>query len=149
MSGLEVLAISTLLLLVIAEFSPGVSIFLFSGVFFTQTVLDVFENDACCNFKQKLDDLENPARKCFGVSVTCFSISSKLLAFVLQCIGLFGLVSFLVYKTVVLGTAVEYRAVIGMPLAILVLSMVWSNRCQKYIARSHNSQVSARYKSSK
>lgn len=133
---MEVLAISTLLLLVIAEFSPGVSILLFSGVFIAQTVLNVFNNHTCCNSKQ-------------DVSATCCSISSKLLAFVLQSLGLFGLVGYLMYQGVVLGAAVEYRAVIGLPLAILLLSVVWSNRCQEYIARSHNGQVSARYKSSK
>lgn len=148
---MEVLAISTLLLLVIAEFSPGVSILLFSGVFITQTILNVFDNEGYRQKYQKapLDNPDSQGGRCSGISAACCSVSSKLLAFILQCIGLFGLIGYCVYRTVVLGAAAEYRAMIGMPLAIIVLSVVWSSRCQKYIARSNNSHVSARYKSSK
>ena len=151
--ALEVVAISTLVLLVVAEFSPDVSILLFSGIFITQTIVNVFDNDACCGVrpqyqKASLAELERQ-RRVSGLPAAFCSVSSKLFAFMLQLTGILGLVGYFLYKSLVLGDALEYRVVVGMPLSLLVLSVVWSNRCQKFIARSPNKDVSARYKSSK
>ena len=146
---------SILIFLVITQFTPAVSIFLFSGVFITQTILNVFDHNACCNFKTSKqhiappEDPENRSNKCSVCSGTSFSVASKLLAFLLQVVGVFGVVGYYVYDTVVFGAPIEYRVVVGLPLAIFVLSVVWSNRCQEFIARSSNSLMSARYKSSK
>lgn len=150
-STIEVLAMSTLVFLVIAEFSPGVSILLFSGVFILQTLISAFDSDMCCQPKSKYlrAPTEEPGKRggrCTALS-SSLCIVSKLLAFVLQVFGVLGLVGYFVYKTIVEGEPLEYRVVVGMPLAILALSVVWSNRCQEFIVGSSIPGVPARYKS--
>ena len=146
-SALEVLAISTLLFLVLSKFSPGVSILLFSGVFVSQTIINVFDNDACCSsYRSKYNVTPIVVNRRKSAIAFC-SISTKLVAFMLQVIAIFGIVSYFVYEALVLGEPLEYRVVIGMPLALIVLSIVWSNRCQEFIAKSSVCGVSARYKS--
>ena len=153
-STLEVLAISTLLFLVLSEFSPGVSILLFSGVFISQTIINVFDNDACCNsyrpkyIKTTTEEPRSQRSYAFFSASFC-SISTKLIAFTLQATGILGIISYFAYKRHVLGAPIEYRIVVGMPLAIIVLSIVWSNRCQAFISKSSICGVSARYKSGK
>ncbi len=154
-STLEVLAICTILFLVLSEFSPGVSILLFSGIFISQTIINVFDNDACCSsympkYKRAPPDDPSVRRRRFGfISSSFCSISTKLIAFMLQVVGILGIVSYFAYKRLVLGEPIEYRIVVGMPLAIIVLSILWSSRCQEFIARSSVCGVSARYKSGK
>lgn len=154
-STLEVLAICTLLFLVLSEFSPGVAILLFSGVFISQTIINVFDNDACCNSyrsnykRASTEDPRSHGRGYGFISASFCSISTKLIAFVLQAVGILGIVCYFAYKAFVLGAPIEYRIVVGMPVAIIVLSILWSNRCQEYIARSSICGVSARYKSGK
>lgn len=148
-SLLEVLAICTLLFLVLSEFSPGVSILLFSSIFVSQTIINVFDSNACThrsNYKQAFTKESNLKRT--GSGFTSFiGISTKVIAFLLQVVAILGIMSYFAYKKVVLGEPLEYRIVVGMPLAILVLSILWSNRCQEFIARSPVCGVSARYKS--
>ena len=144
----------TLVFLVISEFSPGVSILLLSGVFLSQTFIGLFDNDVCCQNKPMYiraateDGYHKRSRLSTFSSGFC-SVVSKMLALVLQIAGILGLVGYFAYRTLVFGDPIEYRVVIGMPLAILVLSIVWSNRCQEYITRSSILDVPARYKSGK
>lgn len=143
---------STLVFLVLAEFPPGVSILLFSGVFISQTLISMFDNDVCCSFtpeytRAATDEMDHSKNRCTALSSGFCSIVSKLLAFVLQLTGLLGLVGYFVYKTLVKSEPIEYRVVVGMPLAVLALSIVWSNRCQEFIVRSSIPNVPARYKS--
>ena len=78
-----------------------------------------------------------------------FSISTKLVAFMLQSVAILSIISYYAYQAVVLGEPVQYRVVVGLPAALIVLSILWSNRCQEFIAKSSVCGVSARYKSGK
>lgn len=143
---------STLVFLVVAEFSPGVSILLFSAVFITQTLISSVDNDACCKYnanymRAPTEENYNFQNRCSTLSSGFCTVVSKLLAFTLQAAGIFGLVGYFAYKTLVRGDPIEYRVVVGMPLTVLVLSIVWSNRCQQFIATSSIPDVPARYKS--
>lgn len=150
---LEVLAISTLIFLVLSEFSPGVSILLMSGVFITQIFVNLLESDFVkhvFSFSRKSRFVERPADKASPVNYkTCCSVSIKLLAFLLQVTGLIGLVGYWLYTVFIQGANLEFRVVVGLPVALITLSVVWSNRVQKFISRSSMDEVSARYKSSK
>ena len=72
----------------------------------------------------------------------------KLVSVLLQLIGIIGFVVFLVVKASV-SSEVYLFPVIGMPLSIAILSIVWSNKAQEHLAnpqgKSHNL---VRYKAS-
>ena len=152
----EVLAICTLVFIVLLQFSGGVTILLFSGVFVAQILINVFDNKHCYVYRHRHHsedgvsaEEESNGGLCSLRAKICCSIISKLVAFILQMIGILGLVAFLVYRSVSRGEAVNYGPVIGLPLSFFVLSIVWSNRFQETITASGKCGVSARYKSSK
>lgn len=65
----------------------------------------------------------------------------KLVSVLLQFIGIVGFLAFLVIKARV-TSEVYLFPVIGMPLSIAILSIVWNNKIQEYLAnpqrKSHN-----------
>lgn len=156
----EVVAISTLLFLVTSEFSPGVSILLLSGVFIIQILINTFDKDACCSLQQKyrVSVAEYPSNESNPLSTSRFRaiccVSLKVVAFLLQSIAIFGIIGYVIYTTVVLEEPLNFRLVIGLPFALVLLSIVWSDRVQEFIAKSSikdkaGNYRSGRYKSSK
>lgn len=81
----------------------------------------------------------------------------KIIAALLQFVGVAGLIGFWIYVVRSGNSAgkesVYLHPLIGLPFVLLALSMIWSNSFQEAIARSNNlraddKKVSARYKSS-
>lgn len=81
----------------------------------------------------------------------------KVIAGLLQFVGIAGLIGYWIYIVKTgksAGKEVVYlHPLIGLPLVLLALSVIWSNRFQEAIAKSgvrkDDKKVSARYKSSK
>ena len=156
---LEVLAISTLVFVVLTEFTAGVSILLFSAIFIVQILINIFDNKHCYIYRHRHEDMSteepnnnnnnNNSRGFCSLRAKIFcSVIAKLLAFFLQFSSILGLVGFLVYRNISQDEPINFRPVIGMPISFFVLSIVWSNRFQETITASGKCGVSARYKSS-
>ncbi len=150
---MEVLAISTLVFLVLTQLSPGVGILVVSGVFITQTFVNILECDlikhiCSCTYRSRFmpkpDDKPSPAN-----FKSCCNATFKILAFILQIVGLVAMVGYWIYTAMSQNSQIQYQLVVGLPAAIIALSIAWNRRVQSYISRSSREGVSARYKSSK
>ena len=172
-----------LVFLVLTELSPGVAILVLNGVFFVQILIDVRSSirrkpcpsDNCPRRwtydtigeedDREYEDIPNPLErrrhmyymKCLrGLQGITEHYVVKVIAGLLQLIGVAGLIGYWVYKVRsghgAAKSSVYTRALISLPLVLLALSVIWSNKFQEAIARSHvrknDKKVSARYKSS-
>jgi hypothetical protein len=80
----------------------------------------------------------------------------KVIAGLFQFFGVAGWIGFWIYEIKsgrsAARTSVYLRPLIGLPVVLLTLSIIWSNRFQEAITRSNvrkdDKRVSARYKSS-
>ena len=153
MTTVEVLAISTLIFLVLTELSPGIGILTLSGIFITQIFANVVESDFVkhvLSFSRRSRFMPQPSSKNSPANCkSCFNMSTKLLAFLLQITGLVGVIGYFIYAATLRGSAIRYQLVIGLPVAIIALSITWTKKVQSFISESSVEGVSARYKSSK
>ena len=153
---------------VLPQLSPGIGMLLLCGVFFFQIIIDTFntphwyscQNNRCScagngydllrtNRPQKLSIMERFVQ---FVQVILENKLMKMLALSLQIAGVIGFITAWVAG---MRTS-EYdvtRPMVGGPLAILVLSLVWSTWFQKRVNEPNKKDlqrdVTARYKSGK
>ena len=153
----EVIAMSTLLFLVLTELSPVVSILVLNGVFFVQPFIDICTSrKKCfsdnCNIRKSdtgtrsgyaqveekplINEGQGPRgdKKCFMVFQSWLRCVLehcvvKVVALLLQLGGLVGLIIFWAVKMH------NMKPLISLPLVLISLSFVWSNRFQEAIAR--------------
>jgi hypothetical protein len=164
---------TVLVYLVLPQLSPGVGMLLLCGVFFFQIIIDTFktphwywcQNNRCsCAVgerngydllrasRQKLSLMERFVR---FVQIIFENKVMKLIALLLQIFGVIGFIAAWVIgmNTNDLDYNFEIRPLVGAPLAILVLSLVWSSWFQKKVNDPHKRglqrNVTARYKSGK
>ena len=172
------IAICVFVFLVLAGFPPGISIFLLSGVVFCQIAVDFFYTKKnCCGIdcsklnssdRNGYENLQKGAaqspsmgktQKIFGFLNMVFENRIiKLLALFLQ---LASIITFIVlWACFYTGPYHELpmfsnklRPLIALPLCLIVLSVIWTNKFQDYIAKIYTHQIhddrTARYKSSK
>ena len=167
----------------LVELDPGVAILALNGVFIFQIILDVqgsFKKSCgtdkcqparrreygdiadCGSQEQPLindgdqEDVQSRIKTCLR---WCEKKNEhwflKCLALLLQGAGLIGLIGF--WGSQVghhnFPLDVHLRPMIGLPLVIIAMSIIWSDRVQRFFARAHGKTVdenkkSARYKSS-
>ena len=173
-SIVEVFAITIFVYLVLPEISPGVGIMLLCGVFFFQIVVDIFKTpnwfcgqNRCSCFNTERNGYDHITghhnfnlktikwAKVFEYFVRCVQVLlenkvTKVLALLLQILGIIGFISLWVSKMKGHGYDM-IRPMVGFPLVILVLSFIWTNWFQEKIAEPHTqmNNVTARFKSSK
>ena len=158
--------------LVLPELSPGAGILLLCGVFVFQICVDLVktpnkfwgQNYGCCcreTERNGYDTIALNTRKkwrivsyfvCF-VQVMLENKITKFFALLLQIAGIFGFVAMWVFHIRNQGYNM-FRPMIGFPLVVFVLSVIWSNFFQEKIATVHKKNtvkegVTARFKSSK
>ena len=151
--------------------SPGVGILLLCCVFFFQTFVDMIktphwywcQNNNCTRARAERNGYnplsQNHQQRSKMEYFVCFVQAilenrvMKVIALLLQTIGIFGFIAVWVAST----NASEYdmtRPMVGYPLVILVLSFTWSNWFQEKIAEPDKKDLrredtTARFKSSK
>ena len=164
---LEVFTISTFVFLVLSYLPPNVSILILSGVFPVQIIIDIYCNRVPCKPSpatrrqyQNLDMMVTPVRPSKRLAVlkeySRMALENKVvkyIALVLQVGGILGLAIFLGVRRPE-GTALSkiLRPIIAFPIALLIMSFIWSDKVQKLIAhtkRKVGKSCTARYKSSK
>ena len=177
----EVIAICVFVFLVLAYLPPGISILLLSGVVFCQIAVDlVYTKKNCCdvdcsnlsssdkNGYDDLEDLRNGAaqsplmgktQKVFGfLNMLLENRMVKLLALFFQLVSIITfIVLWALYYTGPYHSSKMFlyklQPLIALPLSLIVLSVIWTNKFQEYIAKIHTHRYSddrtARYKSSK
>ena len=159
-----------LMYLVLPQLSPGVGMLLLCGVFFFQIIIDTFktphwywcQNNRCScaagersgynllrTARQKVSLRERFVR---FVQIILENKVMKLIALLLQ---IFGIAGFIAAWVIGMNSSNldMIRPLVGAPLAILVLSLVWSSWFQKKVndpyKRGLQRDVTARYKSGK
>ena len=173
---------TTFVYLVLPEVSPGVGILLLCGVFFFQICIDIVktpnwywgQGQGCCaraGERNGYDALPLGNRQnltscnwetwwtifryfvCI-VQVLFENKIAKAVALLLQLVGIFGFIGMWVVNVQHLSYNMV-RPMVGYPLAIFVLSVIWSNFYQEKIADAHNPRrnqenqdITARFKSS-
>ena len=159
---------TVLVYLVLPQLSPGVGMLLLCGVFFFQIIIDTFktphwywcQNNRCScavgerngynllrTGQQKLSVMERIVR---FVQIIFENKAMKIVALLIQIFGFAGFITAWVIGMNTSSINVT-RPMIGGPLAILVLSLVWSTWFQKKVndpsKRGIQGDVTARYKS--
>ena len=163
-SIMEVVVMTTFVYLVLPEISPGAGIFLLCGVFFFQIIVDFCytqkwfwcQHDGCyC--AQRGHDFSHLCRRSKVENVVCIvqlileNRVMKILALVLQISGIFGFIGVWVIHMKYRGYNI-IRPMVGYPLGIIILSVLWSTWFQEKITTPHGKEPqnnTARYKSSK
>ena len=171
----EVLAMTSFVYLVLPEISPGVGILLLCGVFFFQICVDIVKtpNSYCgqnttisCGRGQRngYDAIHRQKAtssfwsKVWGFFEKTFRVLlanriAKVVALLLQIVGMFGFIGLWIGMT----KDKHYdmvRPMVGYPLVVFALSVIWSNFFQEKIAGAEDKYnktrvVTARFKSSK
>ena len=156
---------TTFVYLVLPEISPGAGILLLCGVFFFQIIVDFCytqrwfwcQHDGCCCASGEQRDFSHLHRKSKVEYVVCIvqlileNRMMKIVALMLQIIGVFGFIGTWAYHMKHRGYNM-IRPMVGYPLGIVVLSVIWSSWFQEKIATPHRSEQQsnrARYKSSR
>ena len=158
---------TTFVYLVLPELSPGAGILILCGVFFFQIVVDIYytqywiwcQHDGCCRAprEQRGFDHLHPQRKSKMEYFVCIvqllleNRAMKVIALLLQTLGIFGFIGLWVHNMRRHGYN-TIRPMVGYPLGIFFLSIVWSSWFQEKIATPHRREQrrnTARYKSSK
>lgn len=166
---------TTFVYLVLPEVSPGVGILLLCGVFIFQICIDIVktpnwywgQRQGYCARAGERNGYDNMAAgnrqnlRCWVVmryfvcivQVLFENKIAKVIALLLQIIGIFGFIGMWVINLKPLNYNMT-RPMVGYPLAILVLSVIWSNFYQDKIAEAHKPRrnqddITARFKSGK
>ena len=169
-SILEVLAMTVLVYLVLPQLSPGVGMLLLCGVFFFQIVIDKFKTPhwywcqnnrcSCAAHERNGYDLLRTSQQKQSimerfVRFMQIILENKMMKIIALLLQIFGVIGFTAAWVVGINTD-EFdvtRPLVGGPLAILVLSFVWSTWFQKKVnepdRRDLQRNVTARYKSGK
>lgn len=178
LSIIEVMAITTFVFLVAAELPASLTLLLLNGVFAFQIFIDFCYSKPCCCCSQSCsqcmrrnytpmagnnEQAERPrpyrveklkkVRQIINFFETLLENKTvKVFAFFLQIGGIMILIPTWV---VLMGHPNTYklRPMVGLPLSLLVLSFIWSNKVQEWIAKADNTvftdqKRTARYKSS-
>ena len=169
---LEVFTISTFVFLVLSYLPPNISILILSGVFFVQICIDIkrapWKPAPASRHQYHNLEMEAPVKPS-QLSLWLATLKEwfrqllenrtvKIVALVLQAVGILVLTIFLGVKKrdIDRGGSVAVskilRPVIALPIALLIISFIWSDKVQKLIA--HTNHIvgecrTARYKSSK
>ena len=163
-SSVEVVVMTIFVYLVLPEISPGPGIFLLCGVFFFQIFVDFCytqkwfwcQHDGCSCTQQGHDftHLHRRSKVEYVVCIVQLLLENrvmKVLALLLQATGIFGFIGVWVVHMNHHGYNI-IRPMIGYPLGIILLSVLWSTWFQQRIATPHSREPqnnTARYKSSK
>ena len=163
-SGAEVVAMTTFVYLVLPEISPGAGIFLLCGVFFCQIIVDCYytqkwfwcQHNECLRTQQRHDPshIHQKSKVEYVVCIVQLLLENrvmKIIALVLQIVGIFGFIGVWVVHMKHRGYNMV-RPMVGYPLCIIVLSFLWSTWFQENIAVPHGREQqnnTARYKSSR
>lgn len=169
---------TTFVYLVLPEVSPGLGILLLCGVFVFQICVDIFytpnwfcgHRQGCCDRtpdRNGYDEVDqgtpNNKKKSARWAIVRYLVCvvqalfenkvAKVIALLLQIIGIFGFIGMWVVNTKDLQYNMV-RPMVGYPLTIFVLSVIWSNFYQEKIADCHKHRlkredITARYKSGK
>ncbi len=160
---------TVLVYLVLPQLSPGVGMLLLCGVFFFQIIIDTVktphwywcQNNRCsCAVGERNGyDLLRASRQRVSlmerfVRFVQIVFENKVMKLIVLLLQIFGIVGFIAAWVTGMNTNdLEIRPLVGAPLAILVLSLVWSSWFQKKIndprKRGLQRNVTARYKSGK
>ena len=161
---MEVVVMTTLVYLVLPEIAPGAGILLLCGVFFFQIIVDICytqkwfwcQHDKCSRAQRRRDSshLHQRSKVEYVVCIVQFILENrvmKILALVLQISGIFGFIGVWVIHMKHRGYNM-IRPMVGYPLGIILLSVLWSTWFQEKIATPYGKEPQnnkARYKSSK
>lgn len=163
---------TVLVYLVLPSLSPGVGMLLLCGVFFFQIIFDTFktphwywcQNNRCsCAVGERsgYDPLRTSRQKLSMrerfVRFVQIILENKVMKIVALLLQVFGVVGFIAAWMIGMKTSDidKIRPLVGAPLALLALSLVWSSWFQKkvndpyIIKRDLPREVTARYKSGK
>ena len=162
---------------VLSYLTPDLTLLTMQGVFLVQFLLDIYYMPSLCkcnhhhrsSSRNSVPGDENGQRAEHDVNVedvqeeSCFdkvklffqhileNKQIKLLAFLLQILGIGGLLAIIVVEAKV-KSEIYLFPVIGLPLCITTLSFLWSNKMQGYLITPKNGvcdpSFNARYKAS-
>ena len=176
----EVITISFFVFSVLCYLTADLALLTMQGVFFVQFLLDIYYTPSMCNcnsqrrsgyevigeipqiavqsvrmegdFKQNessLEKLRAKLRRFFQCILENKQI--RFLAFMLQILGIGGLVAFIAVKAK-MKSNIDLNPVIALPLSITTLSILWSNKVQEYLVTPQSGicdpPFNARYKAS-
>ena len=159
---------TVLMYLVLPQLSPGVGMLLLCGVFFFQIIIDAFKTPhwywcqnnrcSCAADERNGYDRLRASRQTVSlrerfvrfVHIILETKVMKLIALLLQIFGIAGFIAAWIIG--MNGSDLDkVRPIVGAPLAILTLSLVWSSWFQKKVndpyKRDVQRDVTARYKS--
>ena len=152
---------TTFVYLVLPEISPGAGIFLLCGVFSCQIIVDCYYSQKCfwCQHdeysrRQQRHDPSHIHQKSKVVCITQFLLENrvmKILALSFQVVGIFGFITVWTVYMKHHGYSM-IRPMVGYPLSIIGLSILWSTCFQEKIAVPHRREQqnnTGRYKSSR
>lgn len=162
-SGVEVVMMTTFVYLVLPEISPGAGIFLLCGVFFFQIILDFgytqkwfwcqHDGCSCPRQGQNFSRLRRRSKVEYVVCIAQLILENrimKMVALMLQIAGIFGFIGVWIIHMKHRGYNI-IRPMVGYPLGIIILSVLWSTWFQEKIATPYGRKPlhTARYKSSR
>ena len=160
---------TVLMYLVLPQLSPGVGMLLLCGVFFFQIIIDALktphwywcQNNRCSCAAGERNGYDRLRASRHNVSLrerfvrfVQIILENKVMKLIALLLQIFGIAGFIAAWVIGMNSSnLEYdkvRPMVGAPLAILTLSLVWSSWFQKKVNDPYKGgDVTARYKSGK